>query len=77
MFVDMRKDINITSRFKNKNNVRCETFSFIQQNSMHVSKSAIFENFASNHEIDEQNSDSVENHIAIKFSFFKIDFDFV
>ena len=59
-------DAIVTIRSKNKSNARCEAFSLTQQNTMHASKNAIFEDFASNHEIDEQDFDSIEDSHSSK-----------
>ena len=73
IFVDMFENINITSKFiEIKIIVRYETISFIQQNSMHISKNTIFENFASNYKINEQNFDSIENQFRKNFRFSKL-----
>ena len=68
MFVDMFENINIKF-IENENCSMRNIFAYSTKFDV-CFKNAIFENFASNHEIDEQDFDSIENYISIKFSFF-------
>ena len=60
MLVDMLENISIKIN-REQINVRFETVSLIQQDSMHALEDTISENFTSDHEISEQGSDSTED----------------